>query len=458
MNKFVFTLLCFFWTVWLTAGETYCFRVYLSDKGASETLLEQPEKMLSPRAMERRINRGIKLSQTDLPIAVSYLDSLTQLGGEIVTQSKWLSTVVIATQDSLIAGKIGELSIVDSVKWVWKGEKDHNTSPDNFFEQNSSKIIPKEDPVKPFYGYANSQIKMLNGKKLHEDGFTGKDMHIAVIDAGFTNVNRISAFDTIRIIGTRNFVSPDESVFQDDDHGTKVLSCMAANIPGIMVGTAPDASYWLLKSEDNRSEFPIEEDYWAAAVEFADSVGVDIITTSLGYFFFDVDEMSYSTDNLDGKTAFISRAANIASEKGILVICSAGNEGSNSWEKITFPSDAAHILTVGAITEEKEKSSFSSTGFTADFRIKPDLVALGSSCAVIDWSGNLRYASGTSFAAPIVAGLAACLWESLPSLSNTEIINLLQETASQAKHPDAEKGFGIPDVYKAYKKGKKNVN
>jgi len=438
----------------LQGTETYYFRVYLADKGICQDTLKIKENHLSSKAMERRNRHGIPITIADQPIAISYLDSLVSQGGEIVTYSKWLSTVVIASADSLISEKICNLSMVDSVKWVWKGERDKQEEVTDPFQKDTTKLYPDKEKLKSVYGYAEPQINMLNGKKLHTKGFTGEGISIAVIDAGFTNVDRISAFESLNLAGTYNFISPGETVFQGDDHGTKVLSCLAANIPGIIKGTAPDATYWLLKSEDNRSEYPVEEDYWVAAIEFADSAGVDIISSSLGYFSFDEEGMSYSTDLLDGNTAFISRAASIAAEKGILVVCSAGNEGNNYWEKITFPSDAEYVLTIGSITEEKEKSSFSSTGFTADFRIKPDLVALGSSCSVIDWSGELRYASGTSFATPIVTGLVACLWEALPTLSNKELIQLLQQTASQAKRPDAEMGYGIPDIYKAYKKGK----
>lgn len=456
MNRLVVTLLLIFMLVFpMKAGEAYCFRIYLNEKGASGPQLEMPENFLSPEALERRLKRGKEISFSDLPIANTYLDTLTNLGGTVVTQSKWFSTVVIASMDSLIVERMQGLSFVDSVKWVWKGKFEENINKEVFTE-NAEKLNPSDEPVSSHYGYAQEQIEILKGSKLHKKGFTGDGICIAVIDAGFTNVDHISFFDSLRLAGTRNFVFPGESVFKDDDHGTKVLSCLAANTSGLMVGTAPDATYWLLKSEDSRTEFPIEEDYWVAAAEFADSVGVDIISSSLGYFTFDTEEMSYSPDLLDGKTAFISRAAAMAAEKGILVISSAGNEGGNIWEKITFPSDAADILTVGAIDSKKEKSNFSSTGFTADYRVKPDVVALGTGCCVIDKRGNIRYANGTSFAAPIVAGLTACLWQAYPSLTSNELITLLQKTASQHKRPDAEKGYGIPNFQKALKKGKQH--
>lgn len=455
MNKFLYiVLLLLHFPFFSQAEETFCFRVYLADKGSIYSASDDPANILSLKAIQRREKHAIFLNDSDRPVSDAYLDSLTGCGGTVVTRSKWLSTVVIASADSSIADRLTALPMVDSVKWVWKGISDHTGEIGNHLQTDTSRMYPNEQKLKTHYGYADPQISMLNGKKLHAKGFTGKGMSIAVIDVGFTHVDRIAAFDSLNLAGTYNFTNPAVSVFQGDDHGTKVLSCLAANLPGIMVGTAPHATYWLLKSEDNRSEYPIEEDYWVAAVEFADSVGVDIISSSLGYFHFDEDEMNYSQDLLNGKTAFISRAAEIAAQKGILVICSAGNEGSNYWEKITFPSDADHILTIGAITDEKEKSSFSSTGFTSDFRIKPDLVALGSSCSVIDRNGNLRYASGTSFSTPIIAGLAACLWEALPGLNSQELISLLQETASQAKQPDAEVGYGIPNIYKAYKKKK----
>lgn len=434
---------------WLAAGESYCFRVYLKDKGDSGYTVDQPEAFLSKESIRRREKTGTPVSETDLPIARSYLDTLVSAGAEPVVQSKWFSTVVVTSKDSTVADRLKELAIVDSVKWVWKGS---NVVTAEEAEQEE-RFFPAETPLKDRYGYAGEQIKMLNGVKLHEAGFQGEGMRVAVIDAGFQNVDRISVFDSLKLIGTHNVVYPGQSVYNADDHGTKVLSCLAADMPGIMVGTAPKASYLLIKSEDSDSEYPIEEDYWAAAVEYADSVGIDVITSSLGYFAFDADELSYDQSALDGKTTLISQAAHMAAQKGILMFCSAGNEGNGIWGKITFPSDASDVLTVGAITEEKKKSIFSSVGFTADYRVKPDVVALGSGSCVIDPKGNVRYASGTSFATPILAGLGVCLWQALPRLSNKDIIDLLHQVSSQSKRPDAELGYGIPNMYKAYKKG-----
>jgi len=455
----VFSIVLLFCSVATEAGEHYRFRVYLKDKGDAGYSVEKASEFLSAKAIERRQKNNIAVTASDFPISPAYLDSLCAVGVTPVVQSKWLATVVVESADSLLINDLKDLSIVDSVKWVWKGQGMAEPSVcDDTAEADDIILTSTRQRSKKHYGYANDQIKMLNGIKMHKAGFQGEGMFVAILDAGFKNVNRISAFESLKLLGTRNFVNPYLSVFEGDDHGTKVLSCMAANAPGLMVGTAPQAYYWLFTTEDIDSEYPVEEDYWAAAVEFADSVGVDVISSSLGYYDFDADELGYSTDDLDGKTAQITRIAQAAADKGILLFSSAGNEGSSSWEKITFPADAVDVVTVGSVTEKKDRSTFSSIGFTADSRIKPDLVALGTASSVVLPSGEISYVSGTSFSTPTVAGLGVCLWQALPSLTNKEIIELLRTTSSRHKRPDEELGYGIPDVFKAYKKGRKNVS
>jgi subtilisin family serine protease len=433
----------------VSAGESYCFRIYLKDKGVEEKAVEAPETFLSSEAIERRTKHNVEISLSDVPIEAAYLERIAATGVRVVTQSKWMSTVVVESEDSLSVDRLAALPMVDSIRCVWHGD---DRLAETVCEGNTERLAPACEKISQEYGYAEPQIKMLNGIRLHDTGRRGQGMRVAVIDAGFLNVDRISAFASLHLLGTHNVVFPGHNVFCEDDHGTKVLSCLAADLPGVMVGTAPEASYLLIKSEDARAEYPIEEDYWAAALEYADSVGVDVVSSSLGYYRFDMPDTVYRPSDLDGQTAFISRAARMAVEKGHLLFCSAGNEGNQEWEKVTFPADAPGILTVGAITEEKTRSMFSSTGFTADYRLKPDVVALGSHVCVIDENGGIRYTDGTSFSTPILAGLGACLWQALPWLDNKEMIELICRTASQAGRPDAEQGFGIPDVYKAYVK------
>lgn len=435
----------------LFAEERFCYRVYLKDKGSSVYSLDHPENFLSKEAIERRLRQGLAVSISDLPIAQAYLDTLTAYDCDLILKSKWFSTVVVSTSDSSLLKTLSLVSFVDSVKLVWKGD-------DNIFiplEEEVERLKSKEEPKHSLYGYAEKQIQMLNGIKLHQKGFKGEGMRVAIIDAGFKNVDRIAAFDSLRLLGTHNVISPHQSVFVGDNHGTKVLSCLAANEPGIMVGTAPSASYWLIKSEDTYSEYPIEEDFWTAAIEFADSVGVSVVSSSLGYYSFDDKTLDYNKNQLDGKTSFITRAAQVAASKGLVIFCSAGNEGASGWRKITFPADASDVLTVGAITDHKKRSEFSSIGFTVDERVKPDLVALGSGCCVIDSDGDIHYVSGTSFATPILAGLSICLWQAFPFFTNKELIEFIRHSGSMYDHPNAEIGYGIPNIYKAYKQRRK---
>lgn len=433
------------------ASPRYRFRVYLHTKGEAGYRVDKPEAFLSAEAIARRERMGIAVEADDCPIAPAILDQLAQTGVKPILTSKWMRTVVVESEDYGVEQTLRQLPMVDSVRFVWQGEA---TAPLDRVE-SGERLAPTKEPKKSPYGYALGQIKLLNGLKLHRAGFRGQGMRVAVIDAGFLNADRMRVFDSLHLLGTYNIVSPGQSVFAEDEHGTKVLSCLAANAPGWMVGTAPEASYWLIKSEDSRSEYPIEEDYYVAALEFADSVGVAVVSSSLGYYTFDDDSLSYTQADLDGHTAFISRAAHRAAEKGLLLFSSAGNEGNSTWKKITFPADTEGILTVGSMTSQKERSRFSSKGLTADGRIKPDLVALGSGSCVVVGSGEISYGSGTSFATPILAGMGICLWQALPQLSPQELIDLLRQSGSQAERPDAELGYGLPNLYKAYKKGKK---
>ncbi|MDR2496969.1 MAG: S8 family serine peptidase [Tannerellaceae bacterium] len=408
-----------------------------------------PQGFLSPEALERRERYGIAVDESDYPISPAYLEAIGSCGARIVTVGKWFATVVVESPDSAVASRIGQLPIVKEVRWIWKGERE----PVLIRTSDSASILrptclPNESSP---YGYADRQIAMLNGKALHEKGFRGQGMRIGVVDAGFRDVDRMSAFASTRIAGAFNLVTPAESVFADDDHGVKVLSCMAADIPQVMVGTAPEATYWLFKTEDNFSEFPIEEDYWVAAVETADSLGLDIVSSSLGYHAFDAEELNYSYSMLNGRSTLISLAAEKAASKGMLLFVSAGNEANEDWGTIACPADAHDVLTVGSITENKERSTFSAWGTTADRRIKPDVVALGSNCAVINIEGDLAFSSGTSFSTPIVAGLGACLWQAAPHLTNREIIALIIRSSSLYEKTDTMLGHGVPNFKKALK-------
>ena len=295
---------------------------------------------------------------------------------------------------------------------------------------------------------------MLVGQRLHNIGHKGKGMTIAVLDGGFQNVDVIPAFKHANIVGTKDFVFPNSQYFfQETDHGTKVLSAMASNEPQVLIGTAPEARYWLLRCEDQQTEQAVEEDYWAMAAEFADSVGADIITSSLGYNEYD-HASCYHQRDLDGKTALISRTASMLAKKGIVLVNSAGNSGMGPWKKISFPADARDILTVGAVNIEKKNAPFSGVGPTQDGRVKPDVMALGSPATLISGRGTIVRDMGTSFSTPLVAGLVACLWQAFPDKTALEIINLVRQSGSSWKEPDNIFGYGIPNFWRAYMIGK----
>ncbi|MDL2266052.1 S8 family serine peptidase [Parabacteroides sp. OttesenSCG-928-G07] len=438
----------------IRAEETFAFRLYLKDKDHSAYSLEKPEEFLSEWTIQKREKNNIPIIKEDLPVSQNYLDQIISLGLQPIVSSKWMNTVVVESSDSMLIREIEKLDIIDSVKWVWRGS---NLQLSNQNRRSDTALVSSDIILNNYYGYAEKQTVLLQGEKLHEAGYKGEGMRIAMIDAGFQNVDRINAFDSLELIGTENIVFPGESVYLHDQHGTKVLSCIAANIPGVMVGTAPKASYLLIKSEDGRTEYPIEEDYWVAAIEYADSVGVDIISSSLGYYYYDAQELSYEQSQLDGQSVFISRAAGKVSKKGILLCSSAGNEGNGTWVNVTVPADSRDMLTIGSIGADGKRSSFSSYGKTVDGRIKPDVVAIGGPAHLIDTDGQITYGNGTSFAAPMVAGLAACLWQALPELSNMELLELIRRSSDRYTNPDPEVGYGIPDMYKAYIEGQAYV-
>ena len=444
MTKYIFLIIITLYNLNISSSEGYMFRVQLKDKGQTGYTIDKPEEFLSKRAIERRKRQNISIDNSDLPISSAYISAIEELGCTVVAKSKWLQTISIYCNDSLFVEKINQLDFVDSTTFAWKGDTARTTAQEL---PRSKRFVEKP---KSEYGYGDVQIKTVNGDFLHKEGYKGKGMEIAVIDAGYTNLKEILLLDNVSIKGVKDFVYNGNNIFESSDHGLKVLSVMASNRPNIFVGTAPEAKYWLLRSEDSRSEFPIEEDYWAAAAEYADSIGVDIINASLGYHTFNAPAKSYTHEQLDGKTAYITRAANMAASKGIFVEVSAGNDGANIWEKIAFPSDAANVLTVGAIARDSTIAYFSSRGLTADGRIKPDVVAVGFSTAVIASTGEVDLSNGTSFSGPVMSGLAACLWQSAPSLTNIELLDIIRKSSDKYATPDGIYGYGIPNMKTAF--------
>jgi hypothetical protein len=291
---------------------------------------------------------------------------------------------------------------------------------------------------------------MINGYPMHDLGYDGKNVLIAILDGGFINADNISSLNGLRarsgVKTTYDFVKKNESVYNSSAHGTAVLSVLAGKISGQIEGTAPGADFLLLKTEDVDSEFPCEEDFWAAGAEFADSSGADIISSSLGYFNFDDSTLNYKYSDLDGNTAFVTRAADIAASKGILVVNSAGNERNLDWKRIIFPSDGDSVVTVGAVDGNNLISDFSSAGPSADGRIKPDNVAMGVSVPIQTSDNSIGRSNGTTFSCPVLSGMAACLLQAVPRALNSDVIQVLRSSADRYNSPDSLYGYGIPDI------------
>lgn len=425
-----------------TPEDTLKYRISLKDKAATDYSLQKPEMYLSKKSIERRKRQGLEIDSTDLPVCKKYVDAIRKKGVHVLVTGKWDNFVTVSCNDSMLIAEIAGLPFVRSTERVWRGVAKRASERDS--------LINKPLRTDSLYGPAITQIKMSHADRLHEAGFKGQGMTIAVIDAGFHNVDKIEAMKNINILGTRDFVNPEADIYAESSHGMSVLSCMAMNQPNVMIGTAPEASYWLLRSEDEYSENLVEQDYWAAAIEFADSVGVDLVNTSLGYYSFDDPTKNYRYRDLNGHYALMSREAAKAADKGIVVVCSAGNSGSGSWKKITPPGDAENVITVSAVNKYGVLAPFSSVGNTADGRVKPDVVAVGLGSDVMGTDGNLRHANGTSFSSPIMCGMVACLWQACPELTAKEIIELVRRSGDRAVFPDNIYGYGIPDLWKAY--------
>lgn len=454
----------------LEIPQRYRLRVSFRDKKENPYSVKRPQEFLSPKAIERRKRLGIKVDAYDLPVTPKYLRALEQNGCTIYNVSKWNNTAIVEVGDTACITQLAQLPFVIGVKCVWIGPKEISFGKDadpftlaallpgdqeitEGLEALRREELEKDSVNYAYrhkhYGSGFRQAEMLQADQLHEMGFRGEGMTIAVIDGGFHNADLV--VPEARILGTRNFVHPGYSVFYEpEDHGTMVLSTIGANQKGRLVGTAPAAQFYLLQSEDGNSEQIVEEDNWCAAVEYADSLGCDVISTSLGYYKFDEGRNNHAYSDLDGQTAANSRAASLAASRGMLVLNSAGNEGDGTWKKIGFPADAKDIIAVGATDSKGVNTYFSSLGYSADGRVKPDAMAMGGRSAVISETNKVRFVNGTSFSCPILAGAVTCLWQAFPNKRPTEIIKAVQQSGNFANHPNEVMGYGIPNLKKAY--------
>ncbi len=452
----IFFLLFFLMAMKLQAQQKYYF-VAFKDKPNFKTQLYQPLSYISKKAVDRRLKNRVPLNPNDIPPDSAYLAKIRQYPLIMYGNSRWLNGVIVLTSLKNLADTLKNLDFVSKVTYLGP------QSP--FFETDDALASPLDEQIsileqsfdtKPitsdsaFLGKSFKQVNQLNARQLLNDQKNGKGVLIAVIDAGFKNADEVQALHHLfierKVVSTYDFVEKEEEVFDDDEHGLAVLSCMAAYQPGIMIGTAYNADYLLLRSENSATEYLLEEYFWTLAAEYADSAGADIINSSLGYTEHDDKKMGHKHGDLDGQTTVITRAAEIAASKGILVVVSAGNEGNDPWKQLSAPGDAAHVITVGAIDETGTMANFSSIGPTADRRIKPDLVAMGKGTAVLSAAGKVYFGNGTSYACPILAGTAAILMQVAPFKTPQQIKEAMLLSGAAFDKPDKYVGYGTPDI------------
>ncbi|MFT5280472.1 MAG: serine protease AprX, partial [Bacteroidia bacterium] len=432
------------------------FWVGFMDKDNTPFTITDPIQFLSQRSIDRRTNQGISLDQKDLPVDPNYVFQVASAGAAILNKSKWFNGVSIELQDSVDIDVINALPFVQSWSPVSR-LSGRNPIPNKFGQAiPNTKSSGGAPPIDHGTGY--NQIDMLNGVPLHEQGFLGNGMTIAVLDAGFSNVPLLAVFDSLfndgRILATKDFVDGDNDVYGHSTHGAYVLSTMASYWPGEFIGTAPKANYILLRSEEGGSELIIEEDNWVAAAEFADSMGADIINSSLGYTTYDDPSMDHTYFDMDGNTTRITQGADLAASRGILVVNSAGNSGQSAWNFIGAPADGDSVFAIGAVNPDGIYAEFSSKGPSADGRIKPNIVAQGAATVIADLNPDAEEpthtGNGTSFSGPVIAGMMACFWQAFPELTNIECMNIVEQSASQYSNPDEFIGHGIPDFSLAF--------
>ena len=445
----------------------FAFFVQFTDKAGSEQLA------LSQKAIDKRAERHIALDSMDYAVSPIYIDSLRKTGCHIYHTSRWLNgatietdsnTLKIITQWTFIDTVYLTRQSIDEINNRHEGEEDPFGIPSISLRKqkaenkdtidNSNNYSADQQPLQQSPTWlSDPQTEQLNLHPLHEAGFHGQGITMAIVDGGFQNVDTLSAFDAVReqILGIYDMTDDIDSVTgTTGNHGVKCFSTIAA-ITSDYQGAATAANYYLIRSEEHKTESPKEMDNWVAAIELADSLGVDILSSSLGYAMFDDDRHTLTYADMNGQTTRCSRAANIAAEKGMLVIVAAGNEGNKAWHYISAPADADNILTVGAVNIHDSIAAFSSWGPTADGRVKPEVCATGNQTALINPLNNsVIYGNGTSFACPIIAGMAACLWSAMPHATNMEIRERIIQSADRYTMPHAQYGYGIPNAWQAY--------
>jgi serine protease AprX len=470
MRSFIVSASCFLFVFVTSASAQYTQQVVqFRNKAFTTGTIANPSAYLSARAVQRRTRYGIAVDSTDLPVSQRWLDSIRSVPNvQVLATSRWLNQVLIKTSDATALTRINNFPFVQNttpqgqrVTFPQQTQRDKFTERITDIDPSPNRIRQQQGLDTLNYGTNYAQVHIHEGEFLHNKNFTGQGMVIAVLDGGFQNYKTISAFDSVRlqgrILGERDFVAFDNSVNEDHPHGMQCLSIICANWPGRMVGTAAGASFWLLRTENASSEYPVEEFNWVLGAEFADSVGADLLSSSLGYTTFDAPQFDHTYAQLNGNTATATLGADLAAKKGLIVTNSAGNDGNNSWQYLGVPADGDNVVAVGAVNASGVIAAFSSRGLPTDTRIKPNVVSVGQG-TVIAGVNAPTFGNGTSYSNPNLNGLIACLWQAFPEKKNQQLMNAVYQSADRYTTPDKSYGYGIPNFKKAYRILKKERN
>ncbi|MGQ9799029.1 MAG: S8 family serine peptidase [Ignavibacterium sp.] len=427
--------------------------IFFTDKGNSlENYFSNPELVVSEKSLLRRAKLQTEslIDFTDLPINPNYIEELQASGFQLKQKSKWLNAVS-GYADKLTIENLAQRNFVKSLDVVKTFKKTESELEFTETEFEKSQYSPQPEGIHSLnYGQSFTQLNLMQVPAVHDLGYDGSGVTICVMDAGFNNLAHV-AFDSMNIIAMWDFVNGDPNVGDEGDmgtgsHGTNTLSVIGGYAPGNLIGPAYRSNYILAKTENTDSETPVEEDNWVAALEWADSIGVDVTSTSLGYLEYDPPFTSYTWQDMNGNTAIITIAADLAVKKGIVVVNSAGNEGWRSTpNSLVAPADGDSVFAIGAVDASGVRASFSSFGPTVDGRIKPDFMAMGSNVYAARSSNPTQYTyvSGTSFSCPLSAGVVALLLQSNPNLTPIQIRNILRQTSTRSNNPDNFYGWGI---------------
>ncbi len=455
MKKLAFLLLVLAVSVIAEAQiATDIYWVQFTDKNNSPYSIDNPEAYLSSRALQRRANLGIAIDEYDIPVNPQYLQAVAECGVQLLNPSKWLNGVSVYATNAAAIDAVNALPFVSTVRNCPNDPKAQEMK--ERWLADEMKPVAASRAMYGYYGGAESQVKQLKVNVLHDQGFDGTGVVVAVLDGGFYGTDDHPCFDNMRaegrFLGVREFVYGVSTVYSQSTHGTSCLSTMAAYVPNIMVGTAPKASYYIIHTEDGAAENIVEEYNWVSGAEYADSLGVDVCSTSLGYNGFDMPQWDHPFAHFDGHTAPMTIGAEIAASRGMICINAAGNNGGGTCT-LGIPGDAEHILTIGAVNSNGNRADFSSVGPTYDGRIKPDVMAMGEGSYVASgysaWEGEYYNGNGTSFATPILAGAVACLRQARPYASVQAICDAIRQCSDRVNTPDSYYGYGIPDFSQA---------